>query len=44
MNLPDYIPMMIKDPYENVYKNNTEWEQRIEKVRLQQILIPEKHL
>ncbi len=38
MNLPDYIPIMIKNPYENVYKNVTEWEQRVEKVRLQKII------
>lgn len=38
MNLPGYTPIMIRDPYENVYKNNTEWEQRVEKVRLQKMM------
>lgn len=38
MNIPDYTPLMIKDPYENVLKNNLEWEQRIEKIRVQKII------
>jgi hypothetical protein len=40
MNFPGYIPLVIKDPYENIFKNNLEWEQRIEKIRFQKI-IPE---
>jgi hypothetical protein len=39
INLPGYIPIMIKDPYENIFKNNLEWEQRIEKIRFQNIII-----
>lgn len=35
----DYVPLIIRDPYENVLKNNLEWEQRIEKIRFQKITI-----
>lgn len=38
VRLPGYVPIMIKDPYENVYRNNVEWEQRVEKIRLQKIV------
>lgn len=37
INSPDYVPMMIRDPYENVLRNKLEWEQRIEKIRFQKI-------
>ncbi|HET8573978.1 MAG TPA: DUF3883 domain-containing protein [Edaphocola sp.] len=39
MIFPDYVPIIIRDPYENVLKNNSEWEQRIEKIRFQKMLI-----
>jgi len=35
MNSPDYDPMIIKNPYRTVLKNEAEWEQRIEKIRFQ---------
>lgn len=35
MGLPNYIPIIIQDPYNNVLKNTTQWEQRIEKIRFQ---------
>jgi hypothetical protein len=38
MNAPGYIPIIIQDPYNNVLKNGTEWEQRIEKIKLQMIM------
>ena len=35
INSPDYAPMIIKNPYKTVLKNEDEWEQRIEKIRFE---------
>lgn len=37
MKLPDYIPLIIQDPYNNIHNNCSDWEQRIEKIRFQKI-------
>jgi len=35
MNDPDYEPTIIRDPYENIYKNEQDWDQTIEKIRFE---------
>lgn len=35
MNDPDYHPIIIRDPYENIYKNEQDWDQMIEKIRFE---------
>lgn len=35
INSSVYVPIIIQDPYNNVLKNNSQWEQRVEKIRLQ---------
>ena len=37
MNSSKYIPIIIQDPYNNVLKNNSKWEQRVEKIKFQLI-------
>lgn len=37
MNSSGYVPIIIQDPYNNVLKNNSQWEQRVEKIKLQMI-------
>lgn len=37
MNYSGYVPIIIQDPYNNVLNNNSQWEQRLEKVRLQMV-------
>jgi len=32
-----YVPIIIQDPYNNILKNNMQWEQRVEKIRFQKI-------
>lgn len=38
INNKDFEPMIIKNPYNSVFKNNKEWDQRIEKIRFKKIL------
>ena len=37
MNSSGYVPIIIQDPYNNVLKNKSKWEQRVEKIKLQLI-------
>lgn len=33
MNEPNYIPLMIRNPFENVYRNEVDWERSLEKIK-----------
>ena len=35
MSDPDYTPIMIRDPFSNIYKNESDWDQTIEKIRFE---------
>lgn len=35
MNDTDYIPIIIRDPYNSIYKNESDWDQTIEKIRFE---------
>lgn len=35
INDPNYIPLIIQDPYNTVYRYSSDWEQRVEKIRFE---------
>lgn len=35
MSDPDYTPIIIRDPYTNIYKDESDWNQTIEKIRFE---------